>query len=213
MSRHVSKFAVVLALVASTFQTLAAAPSAIPPNILATDNKPMVMLSASKDFTMFWKAYTDFDDIDFDGVVDRTFMANFRYYGYFDPVKCYTYSSANSRFEPSRLADQSDRTTINGVERVKYYCTPGANEWSGNFLNWATMSRIDILRKVLYGGMRSEDTADSTTLELSFVPRNSQAFVKYYNGADLNKLTSYNTPDALARGITTCRKSASPWAT
>jgi hypothetical protein len=76
MSRHVSKFAVVLALVASTFQTLAAAPSAIPPNILATDNKPMVMLSASKDFTMFWKAYTDFDDIDFDGVVDRTFMAN-----------------------------------------------------------------------------------------------------------------------------------------
>jgi len=180
--------------------------SAIPPNILASDNKPMVMLSASKDFTMFWKAYTDFDDIDFDGVVDRTFVANFRYYGYFDPSKCYSYSSTNKRFEPKRLADQTDSAVISGVTRVKYYCTAGAGEWSGNFLNWATMSRIDVLRKVLYGGMRSEDTTDSTTLELSFVPRNSQAFVKYYNGSDLNLLTPFNSDDAKRKGVTFCRR-------
>lgn len=206
MSPMISLLAILTGLFAASAQ--AAVPSPIPPNILATDNKPMVMLSASKDFTMFWKAYTDFDDIDFDGVVDRTFVANFKYYGYFDPTKCYTYSTANTRFEPNRIADKEDVTTVNGVERAKYYCTAGSSEWSGNFLNWATMSRIDILRKVLYGGMRSQDTADATTLELSFVPRNSQAFVKYYNGADLPRLTAYNTDDAKRKGLTFCRRPA-----
>src|SRR5258706_12923350 len=159
-----------------------AQPAAVPPNIVSNNNLPMVMLSASKDFTMFWKAYTDFDDIDFDGVVDRTFMPGFKYYGYFDPTKCYSYSStydpgsvtgfssSKGRFEPKRLAD---------VSGTSYYCTAGASEWSGNFLNCATMSRIDVLRKVLYGGIRSSEAAGATTLELSFVPRDSQALVKY----------------------------------
>ncbi|HUG23257.1 MAG TPA: hypothetical protein VMN83_12090, partial [Albitalea sp.] len=186
--------------------TVQAQPTAVPPNILAANNLPMVMLSASKDFTMFWKAYTDFDDIDLDGTVDRTFAPNFRYYGYFDPLKCYTYDSGESRFEPSRLADKVDKTVVNGVDRFKYYCTAGAGEWSGNFLNWVTMSRIDVLRKVLYGGMRSTDTADDTTLELSFVPRNSQAIVKYYNGDDLDRLTAFNSNDAKNKGLTFCRR-------
>jgi len=187
-----------------------AQPAAIPPNILSNNNLPMVMLNASKDFTMFWKAYTDFDDIDFDGVVDRTYMPAFKYYGYFDPAKCYTYnasynpgtsaySPATGRFEPSRIAD---------VESGKYYCTGSSKEWSGNFLNWISMSRLDVLRKVLYGGMRSADTSGATTLELSFVPRNSQAFVKYYNGNDLNRLTPFTSTNAMAKGVTFCRRPA-----
>ena len=180
-------------LVASAAAT--AQPLAIPPNILAANNLPMVMLTASKDFTMFWKAYTDFDDIDADGVIDRTFMPAFKYYGYFDPTKCYTYEPKTSRFEPKRISG------ANG------YCTKGAMEWSGNFLNWTSMSRIDVLRKVLYGGMRSIDTEGATTLEMSFVPRNSQAFVKYYNGTDLDQLTPYSG-DAIKKGLTFCRRPA-----
>ena len=173
-----------------------AQPLPIPPNILAANNLPMVMLSASKDFTMFWKAYTDFDDIDADGVIDRTFMPAFKYYGYFDPTKCYSYNGSPlaTRFEPKRISD------ANG------YCTAGAGEWSGNFLNWISMSRIDVLRKVLYGGMRSLDSKDDTTLELSFVPRNSQAFVKYYNGTDLKLLTPFNSDAAKENGLTFCRR-------
>ena len=175
-----------------------AQPTAIPPNILASNNLPMVMLTASKDFTMFWKAYTDFDDIDFDGVIDRTYKPAFKYYGYFDSAKCYSYSTANTRYEPKRFADIDASGNM--------YCTAGASEWSGNFLNWVSMSRIDVLRKVLYGGLRSVDTATATTLELSFVPRNSQAFVKYYNGADLNKLTPFNSINAMKKGVTFCRR-------
>ena len=61
---------------------------------------------------------------------------------------------------------------------------------------------MDVLRKILFGGLRSTDTNTKTVLELSFVPRNSQAFVKFYNGDDLNRLTPFN----YAEGITLCRR-------
>lgn len=53
------------------------------------------------------------------------------YYGYFVPTARYTYS--NDRFV---------RDDANG-------------DWSGNFLNWLTMRRVDVTRKVLIGGLAS----------------------------------------------------------
>jgi type IV pilus assembly protein PilY1 len=193
-----------------------AALSVVPPNIISTaQNKPMVMLTASKDYTMFWKAYTDFEDIDFDGVVDYTYKTTFSYYGYFDPDKCYTYDTASD----GRFVPYGDVSSL-AADAGKHYCTAGTGLWSGNFLNWSTMSRMDVLRKVLYGGLRSYngatqadrykngDTASATTLEQSFVPRNSQAFVKYYNGADIDRVTPFNSTDAKNKGITLCRRAA-----
>lgn len=217
MKRLLSFVVAAAACIASTASW--AQPAAIPPNILATNNLPMVMLSASKDFTMFWKAYTDFDDIDFDGVIDRTFMPGYKYYGYFDPAKCYSYDAGwdpgsslgtgfkagSGRFEPK--SETSLKTiTISGKSYTGYYCSGDGTEWSGNFLNWVSMSRIDVLRKVLYGGLRAVDKDGETTLELSFVPRNSQAFVKYYNDKDLPYLTAYNGTDAKNKGLTFCRR-------
>lgn len=196
-------YALVLSIAAAFFAgAVQAQPAPIPPNILAKENLPMVMLTASKDFTMFWKAYTDFEDIDFDGAIDFTFNARFKYYGYFDPVKCYTYDG--SKFHPTRVLKlaKGDPSYCNGLDSDG---VTHSSEWSGNFLNWATMSRIDVLRKVLYGGLRSTDTDTSTVLELSFVPRNSQAFVKYYNGSDLAKLVPYAST-SLTKGITMCRR-------
>ena len=69
------------------------------------------------------------------------------------------------------------------------------------------MSRMDVLRKILFGGLRSKDDADKTVLELSFVPRNSQAFVKFYNGTDLNRLTPFNYG---TDGLTLCRRHQNP---
>ncbi|MDM0115281.1 PilC/PilY family type IV pilus protein [Variovorax sp. J22R133] len=174
---------------------------AVPPNVSPDPNLPMVMLNVSKDFSMFSRAYTDYEDLNFDGAVDYTFMPDFKYYGYFDSTKCYTYSTAdNGLYVPAAPAT---------LEGGKYYCAAGNSYWSGNFLNWATMSRMDVLRKILFGGLRSTDTAGTdgkTVLELSFVPRNSQAFVKYYNGADLSRLTPFSYDD----GITLCRRHQNP---
>ena len=67
--------------------------------------------------------------------------AYYKYYGYFNPDYWYTYSS--NRFVPSAPKTGS---CLSG-ERAKL-----ASEWDGNFLNWVTMRRIDIVRKVMTGG-------------------------------------------------------------
>ena len=76
--------------------------------------------------------------------------------GYFDPNKCYTYNATGQFFQPAGLV-----TTPN----VLRTCT---GQWSGNFLNWATMQTIDPFRWVLTGGYRSTDTESLTVLQRAF---------------------------------------------
>src|SRR5688572_4176869 len=91
---------------------------------------PKVMLTLSKDQQLYKKAYNDYSDLDGDGEIETTYKHSIDYYGYFDSAKCYAYSTSNDRFEPVSVSTNK-------------YCTAGANEWSGNFLNWVSMSRMD----------------------------------------------------------------------
>ena len=69
---------------------------------------------------------------------------NQRYQGYFDSEKCYRFvaDSNNGYFYAVGRATGSD------------FACPGADDFSGNVLNWATMSALDIFRKTLTGGNR-----------------------------------------------------------
>ncbi|NTW57882.1 MAG: hypothetical protein HGA43_01790 [Nitrospirae bacterium] len=76
------------------------------------------------------------------------------YYGYFDPTKNYRYDTSGTpnRWIPYALAI-TNGTAANPVA-------------SGNFLNWITMSRQDVAKKILIGGRASSGTyaaADRTT--------------------------------------------------
>ncbi|MBI5408374.1 MAG: hypothetical protein HZA14_03305 [Nitrospirae bacterium] len=66
---------------------------------------------------------------------------DYKYYGYFNPDYWYMYTS--NRFLPVAPKTGSGLTGA----RAK-----SANEWDGNFLNWVTMRRIDVIRKVMTGG-------------------------------------------------------------
>lgn len=146
--------------------------------------EPRVMLLMSRDHELSKKAYNDYSDLDNDGALDTTYKDSIAYYGYFDSDKCYSYTS--SRFEPAAAVTsgthQCDGTT-----------------WSGNFLNWATMTRLDVVRKVLYGGFRSTDstgtTLGTTVLERAFMPPDVHAFAKVFEPAggatDVAKYTPY----------------------
>jgi len=70
------------------------------------------------------------------------------YYGYFNPAKCYTYSTTNTYFSQAT-------------------CTTGTPK--GNFLNWASMSVLDQFRQTMTGGLRWIDTANTTVLQRSFM--------------------------------------------
>jgi len=116
---------------------------AVPP-FISRSMAPNVMLIVDNSGSMFrfayfdgWNTATASDDYlctDQSNPCDE-FDPNYTYYGYFDPDYWYAYS--NNRFYPTALKTRR---------------TKEANEWDGNFLNWLTMRRIDIIRKVLTGG-------------------------------------------------------------
>lgn len=154
------------------------------PLFLTQAVEPMVMLNLSNDHQLYFKAYDDYSDLTGDGIPDTTYNHDFDYYGYFDSYKCYTYQTAWGRYDPT--SDTADK-----------YCS---GTWSGNFLNWASMTRIDVVRKVLYGGKRSIDTIYGTVLERSYLPGDAHSFAKFYDGSDLNQLTPFTS----ASGATFC---------
>lgn len=126
----------------------------IPPYVLQ-NVAPNVMIVVDNSGSMFNFAYSDgfnttttSDDNDCassgdpcDGFTTPGTYPNFKYYGYFNPDYWYAYSS--NRFYPT---DPKQGSGLGG-ERAK-----NSSEWDGNFLNWLTMRRIDVIRKVLTGG-------------------------------------------------------------
>lgn len=181
-------YSILLSLALAVFANLALAVPAQSPLFLSNAVAPKILLNMSKDHQLFFKAYDDFSDLDDDGTPDTTYKHSIDYYGYFDSHKCYTYDTANLLFIPSDSVS-SDK-----------YCS---GQWSGNFLNWATTSRIDAVRKILYGGLRSTDTATRTILERAYLPHDAHSWAKFYKGSDLDDLTPFNE----SSGITICNTS------
>lgn len=153
---------------------------------------PIMMLNVSNDHQLYFKLYDDYSDLTEDGRPNTTYTHEVDYFGYFDPNLCYSHSGGV--FRPGSTSSTK-------------YCE-GSDEWSGNFLNWATMTRIDAVRKLLYGGYRHVDDVDETVLERSYLPMDAHSFAKYYNGDDLSKLTPYSnntsSDDPREHGVTFC---------
>ena len=155
----------------------------VSPRILSTGVEPMMMLAMSNDHQLYLKAYGDFDSV-------AGFNPELEYIGYFESTRCYTYptgsyGAANAYFTVDKQASFSSANAA-----VPSYCNvpDGGTLWSGNFLNWATMTRIDVLRKLLYGGKRVVANTTHTILERSHLPNDAHSFVKYYNQADVKRL-------------------------
>ncbi len=152
--------------------------NAIPPFVKASE-PPMVMLVMGRNHKLYYEAYNDASDLNEDGLLDVGYDPGIDYYGYFDSYKCYKYAS--DKFTPYVFTDNKK-------------CT-GAGDWSGDFLNYLTMSRMDALRKVLYGGHRAEneDKANSTVLERVFIPQDAHSWGKEFAGEaqDGYKISDY----------------------
>jgi type IV pilus assembly protein PilY1 len=134
---------------------------------VTTSAKPMTLLTAGRDHKLFYEAYNDASDIDGDGNLDIRFKPSITYYGLFDSKLCYAYSgSGNSGlFSPDSIASSGNKC-------------PG--KWSGNWLNYVTTSRIDALRKVLYGGHREVGSTTQTILRRAYIPQDAHSWAKEY---------------------------------
>ena len=146
----------------------------------------LVMLNMSRDHRLYYSAYNDVTDLDGDGVIDVGFKSTFLYYGYFVSDRCYTYTATpatSARFIPVALADTSTG------------CSAKAGRWHGNWLNWALTSRMDALRKVLYGGFRQSDPATAATntiLEAANIPGDSHTWGKEFRPTTVGGPDGYN---------------------
>lgn len=180
MNRHTSKFLGATSLLGMLLLSAQGAALTLSnePLFLTGAVQPLVMLNISKDHQLSYKAYNDYSDLDSDGDPETTYKDAIDYYGYFDSKKCYTYNTTNNRFVPA----------ANATGTNSHYCS---GQWSGNFLNWGGMTRMDAVRKLLYGGMRSTDTSTLTVLERQYLPTDAHAFAKYYNGSDISSLTPF----------------------
>ncbi|WP_081616693.1 pilus assembly protein [Thiobacillus thioparus] len=181
--------ALILGLVLATLSPLAGAAVDIAQKpVFLNPPDPRMMLVMSRDHQLSMKAYNDYSDLNGDGVLDTSYTDTVEYYGYFNPKRCYSYTSGSGgRFEPAGTAGG-----LNSHE-----CS---SQWSGNFLNWAAMTRMDVLRKVLYGGYRSTDNNGTalgdTVLERAMLPNDVHAFAKIFAPAggatDVAKFTPYS---------------------
>ncbi|MSQ50457.1 MAG: hypothetical protein EXR28_01080 [Betaproteobacteria bacterium] len=161
------------------------------PLYLGASVQPIVMLNLPRDHQLFIKAYNDYTDLDNDGIADTQYKHSIVYFGYFDAHKCYDYETTNHRFfpiNPQRVATAIDRYCSNTGEQ--------STKWSGNFLNWVSMSRMDVVRKMLYGGLRIVDDNTQTVVERAIIPGDVHAWAKYYDGGgsanDIKRLTPFN---------------------
>jgi len=151
------------------------------PLFLTTSVPPILMLTMGRDHKLYYEAYNDASDLDGDGALDIRYTPSIDYFGYFDSYKCYNYSS--NKFTPASTT--TDKTC--------------SGNWSGDILNYLTTSRMDALRKVLYGGYRSTDTTSNTTLERAFIPQDAHSWGKEYSsttidGYDIANYTPLTAP-------------------
>jgi type IV pilus assembly protein PilY1 len=115
--------------------------------------KPNLLLMIDNSSSMYDLAYTDPAEY----CLDNTFDNGSPYPGYFDEAAIYSYNRATEQFEPATgpISGGSCNQVSTG-----YLCLDlttsskklASFKASGRFLNWLTMSKLDIEKKVLTGG-------------------------------------------------------------
>jgi type IV pilus assembly protein PilY1 len=176
---------ILLATTAVTFwvigQTTPPSPPNIPPVNLSADplyaasggDKPAIALALSVEFPTVGAQYTSGGDR------DATYSNLNEYLGYYDAESCYTYIDAPSEAAAAGLT----KTDYKRFDRI---ATPAKarkcdDAFSGNFLNWASNSAVDMLRVALSGGDRYIDEVGPsggsalTILQRALIPNGEPA--------------------------------------
>jgi type IV pilus assembly protein PilY1 len=175
----------------------AAAP-AVPPDARLSDEplfattslvKPNMVLDLSVEYPTTGAAYRMAFDI------KKTYV------GYWDPMGCYDYSASDGYFKRAATATVSSGAIV---------CS---NKWSGNMLNWAASSAIDMLRYAMTGGDRVVDTPGTTVLQRAVLQpgfyNNASNFPARTLTGNLGKLTPLVSSGVVTDGgtvrIASCR--------
>ena len=143
----------------------------VPPKVVNLSDSPILasgrgpasnlLLSLSVEFPTVGAAYRQ-----------TTYDNTLRTLGYWDADTCYRYATDGL---PSEVAANvpgvgAPEGFFRRVRAASNFQCGGAGEYSGNFLNWATLSAVDSLRYALTGGDRIVDTVTQTILQRADLP-------------------------------------------
>lgn len=181
--------AVPLVATISFFAVGQSTPPAIPLIALATEplyaastaDKPTLALALSVEYPTVGAQYVwDSSTTTGSNSHDDAYSNDKEYLGYYDAEACYTYNNTPTEtpVSPQTTADfkRFDRIgkaiALAVADTAKPYKTSRmcADAYSGNFLNWASNSAIDMLRLALSGGDRYIDTQNLTVLQRAVIP-------------------------------------------
>ena len=159
---------------------------------------PLVMVMVGRDHSMYYEAYNDMTDLDDDGKIDAIFNPAVVYDGIFESNLCYSYNG--KEFDIAGVATATP-VAFHGRDSVVYTCS---KQFSGNFLNYLTASRMDLVKRILIGGQRlianSEGVtatarkADLPYITRQWIPHDTHAWAKIFNPADYAANGGRNCP-------------------
>ncbi|MFA5904839.1 MAG: hypothetical protein WC836_12965 [Desulfobacula sp.] len=129
-----------------------------------------------------------------------------RYYGYFNPDYFYTYASSkfshkykkvSFNFTTNQWTVISDLSTINNATPTTKTLTDAnivsEGLWDGNWMNWCTMRRIDVLRKVLMGGLATSRTGGGNQTNYGETPvQSTRTFIRHFDTTSSTAVTPYD---------------------
>jgi type IV pilus assembly protein PilY1 len=99
--------------------------------------------------------------------IDNTYSNANEYLGYYDAESCYVYQNAPTETPGAGQTASDFKRFVWSGAASSHKC---ANAFSGNFLNWASSSAIDMLRLALSGGDRYIDNTNLTILQRAVIP-------------------------------------------
>jgi len=132
------------------------------PPFLVSKVEPNVLLILDTSGSMNWFAYREVAGKRCDILSTHIWTgynpAN-EYYGLFKANKCYRYDNTHHYFYVD--GDTVDDPSTPTIFERSTGDDPNVKKFSGNWLNWYTMRRIDIAKKVLTGGRIAADPTDT----------------------------------------------------
>lgn len=135
-----------------------------PLGVSKDDVPPNVMFVMGRDHNLFTAAYSDYTPLTENNSADyfyTIYHPEFIYEGMFASDMCYEYDDLpnpvdedhNKAWVPTSMAMSKKASSSDGtVSADVYYC--GGKKWLGNFMNYVTASRLDVIKTALYGGTR-----------------------------------------------------------
>lgn len=134
----------------------------------AAVDKPAMALALSVEFPAAGAQYRD------------AYSNANEYLGYYDAQSCYTYTDAPLETPAEGWSRADYKRFDRSGPATQRMCT---DAFSGNFLNWASNSAIDMLRLALSGGDRYIDQDGLTILQRAVLPNGGATPADFWNSS------------------------------